>query len=214
MAYYIPEGSKFYYSVTFASAKTISAMTNANPVSCASTSHGYVDGDEVLLTSGWEDATDTVWRVDQTDTNNFTIPKLNTSNTSFFSANGGDGSTAQKLSTWVEIPQILTATSSGGDLRTTSVNPLSRRNGIIIPTGFNPVILTLSMGHDASNATYQAMLDISRATTKVAIKASISGGAVIYGYGHMSVADMPSLNVNQVNAVNCGISFLGRIVSY
>ena len=50
MAYYFPEGSKFYFSKTFAAAKTISAITNANPAVATSTSHGYVNGDEILLT--------------------------------------------------------------------------------------------------------------------------------------------------------------------
>jgi hypothetical protein len=43
MAYYYPEGSKVYYSTTFAVAKTVSAVTNANPAVATSTSHGYTD---------------------------------------------------------------------------------------------------------------------------------------------------------------------------
>ena len=65
MAYYFPEGSKFYFSTTFAAAKTITALTNANPAVATSVAHGYADDDELLLTSGWEDATDSVFRADQ-----------------------------------------------------------------------------------------------------------------------------------------------------
>lgn len=214
MAYSFPEGSKFYFSSTFAAAKTITTMSNADPTSCASTSHGYSDDDEILLTSGWEDATDTVWRVDQQDANTFLIQGLNTLNTSFYTSGGGANSTAEKISSWVEIPQVLTITTSGGDPRFTTISPLARRNAFNVATGFNPTSITLTLGHDASNATYQDMLDISRALSKVAFKMVLSGGATSYGYGYLAVSEVPSLNVNQANSVTCALSLLGRSISY
>ena len=117
MSYSFPEGSKFYFSQTFAAAKTLSAITNANPGVASSTAHGYVDGDEILLTSGWEDAT-------------VGILGLNTSDLNFFAAGGGANSSAQKISTWLEIPQVLSINTSGGDPRFTTISPLSRRNSI------------------------------------------------------------------------------------
>lgn len=214
MAYSFPEGSKFYFSSTFAAAKTITTMSNADPTSCASTSHGYSDDDEILLTSGWEDATDTVWRVDQQDANTFLIQGLNTLNTSFYTSGGGANSTAEKISSWVEIPQVLTIATSGGDPRFTTISPLARRNAFNVATGFNPTSITLTLGHDASNSTYQDMLDISRALSKVAFKMVLSGGATSYGYGYMAVSEVPSLNVNQANSVTCALSLLGRSISY
>lgn len=214
MAYSFPEGSKFYFSSTFAAAKTITTMSNADPTSCASTAHGYSDNDEILLTSGWEDATDTVWRVDQQDANTFLIQGLNTLNTSFYTSGGGANSTAEKISSWVEIPQVLTIATSGGDPRFTTISPIARRNAFNVATGFNPTSITLTLGHDASNATYQDMLDISRALSKVAFKMVLSGGATSYGYGYMAVSEVPSLNVNQANSVTCALSMLGRSISY
>ncbi|MBT9495374.1 MAG: phage tail protein, partial [Paucibacter sp.] len=65
MAYKFPEGGKFLFSNTFAAAKTLATISNANPAVAGSVAHGYVDADEIVLTSGWEDATDSVFRVDQ-----------------------------------------------------------------------------------------------------------------------------------------------------
>lgn len=214
MSYAFPEGAKFYFSTTFASAKTLSAMSNASPCVATSTSHGYVDNDELLLTSGWEDATDTVFKANQLTTDTFELLGLDTSNLGFFASGGGANSTAQKISGWTEIPQVLTINTSGGDPRFTTINPLARRNGINVPTGFNPTSITLTLGHDASNANYQTMLGISRALTKCAFKMALSGGAVTYGYGYMAVSEMPALNVNQANQVTAAISLLGRAVSY
>jgi len=213
MAYFFPEGSSQQFSQTFASAKTITALTNANPAVATITAHGYATNDEILLTSGWEDATDSVYKVTVIDANSFSIQGLDTSNTSFFPAGSGTGS-AQKLSGWTAIPQVLTISSSGGDARFADVAPLSRRNAVKIPTGFNATSVTLSLAHDASNANYQTMLGISRTLTKVAFKQVISGGATTYGYGYMNVSEMPKLNNNQVNTVDAAITVLGRSISY
>jgi hypothetical protein len=213
MAYFFPEGSKFYFSQDFASAKTITALSNANPAVASATSHGYTDGDEVILTSGWEDATDTVYKVDQLTTDTFSLTGLNSTDTDFYSAGGGVGN-SQKVSSWTEIPQVLTIATSGGDARFTTINPIARRNSINIPTGFNATSITLTLGHDPSNANYITMLDISRTLSKVAFKMVLSGGAVTYGYGYMSVSEAPTLNVNQANSVTAALTLLGRSISY
>lgn len=213
MSYYFPEGSKFYFSKTFAAAKTISALSNADPAVATSTAHGYSDNDEILLTSGWEDATDTVWKVDQKTADTFDILGLDSTDTNFYASGGGVGD-AQKISGWTEIPQVLTIASSGGTARKTTINPIARRNGIIVPTGFEPTEITLTLGHDPSNANFKTMLGISRALTKVAFKMVLSGGAVTYGYGYMSVSEMPSLNNNQANSVTASLGLLGRSISY
>jgi hypothetical protein len=213
MAYFFPEGSKFYFSKTFASPKTITALSNASPAVATSTSHGYSDGDEVILTSGWEDATDTVFKVDQLTADTFSLLGLNAIDTNFYAAGTGTG-TASLVSAWTEIPQCLTIATSGGDARFTTINPIARRNAINIPTGFNATSITLTLGHDPSNANYETMLDISRTLSKVAFKMVLSGGAVTYGYGYMSVSEAPSLNVNQANSVTAALTLLGRSISY
>lgn len=213
MGYFFPEGSSQQFSSTFAAAKTISALTNANPAVATSTAHGYATGDEILLTSGWEDATDSIYQVEVVDANSFKILGLDTSNTDFFPAAGGAG-TAQKVSAWTTIPQVLSISASGGDARFTDVAPLAKRNAVKVPTGFNATSVTLSLAHDASNANYKTMVGISRALTKVGFKQVISGGAVTYGYGYMSVSEFPKLNNNQVNTVDAALAILGRSISY
>jgi hypothetical protein len=213
MAYFFPEGSSQQFSNTLATAKIITAITNANPAVASCATHGYTTGDEILLTSGWEDATDTVWRVTVIDANSFSLQGLDATNTGFYPTGTGAG-TAQKVSGWTTIPQVLTISGSGGDARFTDVNPLAKRNGIKIPTGFNATSVTLSLAHDSTQTNYITMLGISRNLSKVAFKQVISGGVVTYGYGYMSVSEMPKLNNNQVNTVDAAITVLGRSISY
>ena len=213
MAYSLPEGSSQQFSNTLAAAKTITAITNANPAVATCTGHGYTTGDEIKLSSGWEDANDSVYKIESVDANSFKILGLDSTNTSFFPAGSGGGS-AQKLSAWTAIPQVLTISASGGDARFTDVNPLAKRNGIRIPTGFNATSVTLSLGFDATTPAYKTMVDISRSLSKVAFKQVLSGGSVQYGWGYLNVSEFPKLNNNQVNTVDAALTFLGRTMSY
>lgn len=213
MAYYFPEGSKFYFSTTLAAAKTVTLATNANPTVLTSTAHGFVDNDELLFTSGWEDATDSVYKADQLTVDTLSLLGLNTTNTNFFAAGAGTG-TLQKVSSWLEIPQVLSINTSGGDARFTTVEPLAKRNSLNVPTGFNPMSMTLTLAHDPAQANYITMLDVSRTLSKAAFKVVLGGGALAYGYGYMSVSEQPSLTRNQVNQVNAAITFLGRFITY
>lgn len=213
MALYFPEGSSQQFSQTFAAAKSITAMSNTNPVVATCTAHGYATNDEILLTTLWEDATDTVYKIEVVDANSFRILGLNTLDTNFYPVGSNTG-TAQKLSGWTAIPQVLTISGSGGDARFTDVQLLAKRNAIRVPTGFNATTVALTLAHDSQQPAYITMLDISRSLRKVGFKQVISGGSVTYGYGYLSVSEMPKLNNNAVNAVDAAMALLGRSISY
>ena len=213
MSYYFPEGGKFYYSTTFASAKTISALTNADPAVATSTTHGYSDGDIVLIESRWDDVNESVFKVEELTADTFSLVDQNTTDTDWFPAGTGTGS-AKKISGWTEIPQILTISNSGGDPKFATVAPLARRNPINVPIGFNPETLTITMGHDPANATYQAMLLIGRALTKCAFKQTVPGGLVTYGYGYMIASARAQQSAGNANTVSVALSILGRSISY
>jgi len=214
MAYAFPEGAKFFFSTSLAAAKTLATMSNANPCVCGSVAHGYVDNDELLISSGWEDATDTVFKADQLTADTFSLLGLDTTNTGFYSAGGGANSTAQKISGWTEIPQVLSVSAQGGGPRYANFNPLAERNGRRQIIGFEPASLDLTLGHDPTNATQKEMAAITRAFTKVAIKIAVPGGGRIYGYGNMAASEVPRMSPGNPNSIAVGISFDGRLISY
>lgn len=215
MAFNFPEGTRFYFcsSDDFAAAKTITAVSNANPAAASSTAHGYVDNDEILFTSGWEDATNVVWRVNQTATDAFEFLGMNSTNTRFYPAGTGTGTT-KKMGSWVSIPQVTNIATSGGDPRFTDIQLIASRNSIRVPTGFNATTTVLTLAHDPADANWLDMVDISRALTPVAFKMALGGGGTTYGYGYMAVNEAPQMNVNQVNTVTATFAFLGRQISY
>lgn len=214
MAWYFAEGSKFYFSNTFAAPKAISAITNAAPAVATSVGHGFNDNDELLITSPWEDINNMVVRADQLSTDTFALVDVDTSDADFFPPGSGANSTAQKVSNWIQIPQVLTISDSGGDPNLAAVKPLASRNGFNVPLGFNPQSTTLTLGHDPQNANWKAMLQISRRLKAVAFKEVLSGGGVTYGFGYMSCSEMPKLNNGQPNSVTVVFSMQGRIISY
>lgn len=213
MSYKTPEGCKFLFSTTFAAVKTITAITNDDPAVASSVAHGFIDGDEILLISGWEDATDGVYLVDGSLTDSFEIAGLDTSDTDWYSPGGGVG-TAQRISNWIEIPQVLTTSPNGGDPKFVDVNPLARRNGFQIPTGFNPASLSLTLGHDAGNANYKIMKDVSRTLQKVAFKQLLADGSATYGYGVLTVQNIAQLTSGQVNQVTAVFAAQGPTNEY
>ncbi|RZI62329.1 MAG: hypothetical protein EOP37_03225 [Rubrivivax sp.] len=216
MAYNFPEGAKFLYSPLsgFATAKNITAVSNADPAVCTSAAHGYTTGKELLLQSNWEDMNDLILRATNIDTNSFSLQDMDTSDQTFFSPGGGAGSSAQEVGTWFEIPQPLTIAFNGGDARFTNVNPLNKRNGLSIPTGFNPTSINLGIGHDPANTTFKSMLKLSRSLKKVAFKLQMLTGAASYGFGYMFVSEAPAMQQGQVNTVPVVFTLGGRMTSY
>src|SRR5574337_336414 len=190
MAYSFPEGSRFYFASVFAAPKTITAVTNANPAVATCTSHGYTAGDELVFSSGWDDATDTVWRMGAIDVNTFQLTGLDSSSTSWYPNGSGTGTT-KKVTTWVEMLQVLNISTSGGDARFTTIEPLSRRNAISAPTGFNPSSITLTLGYDPTLSYVDTLKGLSRTLSPTAIKIAVSGAGTAYGYGYISASEVP-----------------------
>lgn len=213
MGYSLPEGSSQQFSSTFATAKNITAITNASPAVASCVGHGYADGDEILLLVGWEDATEAIYRVKSLTVDTFSILGLDTSTAALFPVTGGKG-TAQKVTGWQVIPKIENINTSGGDPKFTEANPLARKRGIKIPAGFNPISLAIEIGYDPTDEAYLDMLKISRESTPVAFKQVIKGAGTTYGYSYLSVSDFPKLSKGKVNVVDATASLIGAATSY
>ena len=214
MSYTFPAGTKYFYSNTLAAAKTVSAVTNASPAVATSTAHGYADADPVFFKSGWSDADGTVFEVDQLSADTFSLLGLDTTDTNIYAALTGIGTT-QKISGWVEIPQVLKATPTGGNIKYGTIDPLGVRQATKQPIGFEAVGIDMEIGYDASNATIKAMQAITRVFSKVALKMVLPGGGRVYGYGNLSCAEVPTAGSKDTPyIVAAGIGFDGRAISY
>jgi hypothetical protein len=212
--YYFPPGTKYFYSSTLAAAKTVTAITNASPAVATSAAHGFVDADPLLFASGWQDASSTVFEADQLTADTFSLLGLNALDTNIY-ASGSGGGTVQKISTWVEIPQILSASTSGGGIKYGTISPLSSRQDTKQPIGFEAIGVDIKIGYDPANAAIQAMQALTRVFGKVALKLVLPGGGRIYGYGNIACAEFPEIGSKETPLqLSCGVGFDGRAISY
>lgn len=213
MDYLFPEGSKFFFSDTIGSAKTVTAASNADPTVLTAASHGFIDDDELLFLSGWSDASNRVYRANQLSTDTLTPLGLDTADTSFYTPGSGIGTLA-KVSSWLELDKILGISPSGGDIRYTDINPINQRNGIKVPTGFNGAAIEFTLGYNLAGANVPAMLRVSRKLKNVALKITISGGGAIYGYGYLSVSEVPQFSANSPLTVKASMTLLNTPIGY
>lgn len=206
------EGSKYFFTSTFGTAKNITAITNASPAVATSAAHGFVDNDELLYIGGWEDATNSIYRADQLTADTVALTGLNATNANYFAAGSGTG-TIQKASNWIEIPEILTFDASGGTQKFIDLQLINSRYSRQIPTGFDPSKIDMSLVFSPGNAAYQSMLDITMSRTLVGFKMQV-GSAAIYAYGYLSAGKAPKAQAGQVMSIPVTFNIQGQFTPY
>lgn len=214
MAYHFPAGTKAYYSTTFASPKTVTGVTNADPAVATATSHGYTDGDPVLFESGWQDASDTIFEVDSQTADTFDIDGLNSTDTNVYAAGTGTGTT-KEVSSWVEFPQVLSISTNGGGIKYGTVDPIGSRQATKQPVGFEAIGVDMKLGYDPANATIAALQALTRSFSKAAFKLVLPGGGRVYGYGNVACSEFPEIGSKETPLqISASIGFDGRAISY
>ncbi len=213
MAVSLPNGVTVALGTTIGSDLTVSAVTNANPAVATSTSHGLSDGDIVIFTSGWAKANERVFKVDQQDANSFELEGLNSTSTSDYPAGTGTG-TANEVSAWTQITQILDVTTSGGEMQFTNYSFLEADYETSIPTQSSPQTISMTIADDPALAGYIALKAAAEARTPYALRIAYPSGAYAYYYGYVSFNETPSFKKNQVQSVNATFNLLNRPTRY
>ena len=213
MAVQLPNGTLLAIGSAVAAAQAITVATNANPCVVTIVGHGYSNGDLVIVSSGWARANGKVFRVAGSTTDTFQLENLDTSNTAVFPAGSGLG-TAQKVSTFTQISQILDPTSTGGEQKFLTYQFLESDSEVDIPTVKSGGGITFAVGDDPSLAGYVALEAANDDRVPRALSASLSNGAKIYYYGYVSINKTPSLTVNELMKVTATIKFINEPVRY
>jgi hypothetical protein len=214
MSYFFPQGTKVFYSNTLASPRTVTAVTNASPAVATSVAHGYTDLDPVLFASAWADSNDTVFEVDQLTADSFSLLGLNATDTNVYPTGSGAGTT-KKISSWIEIPQTLSISATGGGIKYGTIDPLGSRQSSKQPIGFEAAGLDIKIGYDPTNVVITGMQSLTRVFGKVAVKLLIPGGGRVYGYGNLACSEFPEIGAKDSPIqLSVGVGFDGRPISY
>lgn len=213
MAAKLPDGSIVSLATTMDSAKTVSAITNANPGVATSTSHGFTNGDVVIMSSGWSNLNNRVVRVANVTTNTFELEGIDTSSTTLFPASSGAG-TATEITAFTQVSQIMGFSTSGGDQQFVNYSFLEQNFETQIPTIFSAQSLTIDIADDPSLSGYTALKTASNARASRGLKIALPDSSVIYYYGYVSLNETPTVTKGQVMTVKATFSLLGRPVRY
>ena len=207
----LPTGSRIAVAVALSTKKTISAISNAAEAICTSAAHGLAVGEIVIVFSGWGRLNGRTYRVKAVPSaDTFTLEgrNANTSNTNLFSAGGGAGSFVKAI-TWVDVVQILTNNTSGGDAKKVTYRYLESENEQEINDGFSPVSRSLEIDADAIETPgYDALVELSATGADTIQRITMKSGAVSYLACTVAFNEEVLMQDGQVN--RCKADFSGK----
>jgi hypothetical protein len=214
MSVSLPNGALVAIASGYGVAKTMSAITNANPgVATLEASHGVVAGDYLEVTSGWSRLTDKIVRAGTVATNDVPLLGIDTLLTSIYPALGGAG-TVREITGWTQMSQILSSSSSGGEQQFLEYQFLEADAQKRIPTFKSAAGLTFSVADDPTLAGYILASTANDDRLPRAVRITLPSGAVILYNAYISLNKTPSLTVNEIMAVEVTLSLLAEPVRY
>ena len=169
-------------------AKTITAITKANPAVATSTAHGYANGDYVVLAvqGMWQADTKTV-RVANVTANTFELEGCDS--TSFDTFSSG---TAQAITFGTTFSTIGDFTTSGGDFDMIDITTIHDTNKKTIPGAASAIECSGNFNWDPADAGQVAMKAASEARVLRAMKIQFSDGAKWVFTGYPGYAGNPT----------------------
>lgn len=213
MAVSLPNGVIFSLGTILETAKTVTAITNANPAVVSSTAHGFANGDIVLLNSGWQKVNDRLFRVGNQASGTFELTGQDTTSTTMFPVGTGAGS-ARKVSAWTQITQVLECTTSGGEMQFAQYSFLETDFESQIPTQHSAQSLTMSIADDPTLAGYAALKKAAAERNAIPLRAQMPNGSVLFYYGYISFNETPSMTKNSVMACAATFSLMSLPIRY
>lgn len=213
MSFRLPNGSTFDFAATYSGEVIVTGISNANPAVATSTAHGFVEGDIVVLTSGWVKLTGRAFKVGTVTTDTFQLLGVDTTSTQRYPA-GTSAGTAKSVETWVNIPQITEVASSGGEQQFYQFGFLEEDEDRQIPTTKSPSTLTLTVADDPDQP-YVAVVEAADELKEERIQRLnlVNGDIVLYN-SIASISNTPSLTRNQLMVRTITLAQQGRVTRY
>lgn len=213
MAFRLPNGSTFDFASVYGEPVTITAITNGTSAVASSVGHGFVEGDIVVVTSGWVKLTGRAFKVGAVTADTFVILGVNTTSTQSYPAGVSAGS-AKKVEEWVNIPQITEVASSGGEQQFYQFGFLEEDEDRQIPTTKSPSTLTLTVADDPSQP-YVAVVESADELKEERIqRLNLVNGDIILYNSIASITNTPSLTRNQLMVRTITLAQQGRVTRY
>lgn len=210
----VPTGTTFYVGSAFAASQPVTALTNATEAVVTCTGHGYAAGDIVEITSGWGRLNLRYFKVKNPTTNNFALDNEDTTSTTLFPPGVGIGS-VRKVSTFTQIQQVLTASSSGGDPKTVNFKYIESDVENSINDGFTSTSYTLDLDADSiGTAGYAALKTLTSVQSNTVMRMVTRSGSQVLVPCTVALNEAVSLADGQINRVKCAFNGNNRGTRY
>lgn len=210
----VPTGSTFYVASTIAATKVTTIVTNASEAVVTSTTHGYSNGDYVLVVSGWGRLNKRAFRIKSITTDTFVLEGADTSNTTFFPAGQGVGTVA-KVSTWTQITTVMNPNTSGGDPKTVTYKFVESDVEYSINDGFSATDYTLELDADSiGGAGYTALKTLTDVQTDTIMRMVTRSGSILLVPCTVALNESVRMTDGQINRVVAQFSGNNRAVRY
>lgn len=195
-----------------ASAKTITAITQAAPGVVTSVAHGYSNGDIVKLTiEGMQKLNGRAFQVINVATDTFQLADVDGAtgiDTSTYDA--FTSGTAEKITLGTTIPGVQEFKPSGGDpifLDTTTVSDLFKKQ---IVGGANPISFGLTMQWDPADTAQKAMRSAFEAGDQKVFKIKWPNGRFMLFVGSVGFAGVPGGSNQGITTSEAAVAMAGN----
>lgn len=207
MSYTLPAGGSLAIASTYATAVTMTAITNAaQAVATVAAGHGLLVGDIVEVTSGWELLNKRVVRIGAVNSNDVTLEAINTTSTTFYPAGEGVG-TIRKITAFTSITQVGAINFEGGDQNYADTSTIFGRTDTQIPASRSPVVVDITIHDDPALPFYPVIKAAEQGGQPVAMRITGGNGARTYHNGYWSMAQFTTMERNATEKRS--VSFAG-----
>lgn len=213
MAFRLPNGSTFDFVSEYGPDILVTQISNANPAVATAAGHGLVEGDVVVLTSGWLRLSGRGFLVGAVTDDTFEIRGVDTTNTQRY-ASGVSAGTVKKVQTWVNIPQITEVASSGGEQQFYQFGFLEEDEDRQIPTTKSPSTLTLTVADDPDQPYVPVVEAADELKEERLQRLNLVNGDIILYNSIASITNTPSLTRNQIMVRTITLAQQGRVTRY
>lgn len=217
MASFFPDGSTVHIATGLAAVKNITVITNANPAVCTSAAHGFANGDVIVLSCGWGDLDERVFRIGGVAADTFQLVGVDTRDTKKFPTGQGASSSVgscRKVNAFTQIRQIAELTTSGGEQQFGNFSYLEEKTERQMPTTRSPRSIQFKIGDDPTMAGYKAAKTASDSAEMFPLRIDLPAGGQIYFNGYASLNEMPSMAKGQLMTVDFNYAVSGEPVRY
>lgn len=197
MSVEISQGTQVAIAATFGASKNMTAITNAaEAVATLEASHGVVENDILVMTSGWDRLNNRVVRADSVATNDVTLEDIDTSSTANYPTGGGTG-TVKEVATWATITQIQNFAGEAPSVEFVDITTLADQTRKEIPGLENASGGTLTILYDPALSWVATVRAASDANALTPIRLITPAGRIIYGNAYWKLSQFPQVATGQ-----------------